>query len=244
MAITVNGVELTEEMIEAEQANHAETPSPRDAAIQQLVLHTLLLQRAKEQGLDTSNEGQAIGTLLDQELHFTPVDEAACQDFYNQHPEQFSQGESAVASHILFKNEGGDELSATLTKAKAEGVLAEVQANPSRFADLAREHSACPSGKQGGDLGQFGRGQMVPEFDQAVFTAEAGQIVPNLVETQFGYHIIQVNDRQTGGKMAYEDIKDRLQQYLNEMAGRQAMHQYLSQLVDAAKIEGYSMGGK
>jgi peptidyl-prolyl cis-trans isomerase C len=231
-------------MVQAELANHADAPSPRDAAIQQLILHELLLQKAKASGLDTSNEGQAIGALLDKELAFTPADEATCLAFYNDHPEQFRQGDSATASHILFPLGQGDDVANMLAKAKAEGVLAEVQANPSRFADLAREHSTCPSGKQGGDLGQFGRGQMVPEFEQAVFNTEPGQITPNLVETQFGYHIIQVNDRQSGGQIGFEDIKERLGQYLNEMAGRQSMHEYLSKLVEEAKIEGYSMSAQ
>ncbi|KMJ54228.1 peptidylprolyl isomerase [Vogesella sp. EB] len=243
MAIIVNGVEITDAMVQAELENHADTPSPRDAAIQQLVLHQLLLQKAQESGFDTANEGQAIGALLDKELQFVPADEAACIAYYEANQQQFKQGDSAKASHILFPLGSGDELSATLARAKAEGVLAEVQANPSRFADLAREHSTCPSGKQGGDLGQFGRGQMVPEFEQAVFGTDAGQITPNLVETQFGYHIIQVNQRSEGGQIAFEDIKDRLGQYLNEMAGRQAMHDYLTKLVSAAKIEGYTMPG-
>lgn len=243
MAIIVNGVEITEDMVQAELPNHQDTPSPRDAAVQQLVLHQLLLQKAKASGFDAANEGEAIGSLLDKELQFTPVDEEACRAFYEQYPEQFSQGESAVASHILFKLEGGDELSSALVKAKAEGVLAEVQANPERFAALAGEHSACPSGQQGGNLGQFGRGQMVPPFEQAVFSTEAGQITPHLVETQFGYHIIQVNERQQGGKVSFDEIKGRLQQYLNQMESRKAMHEYLSKLVDEAKIEGYAMPG-
>jgi len=243
MAITVNGVEITEAQIQAEQANHPQAPDARDAAIQQLVLHELLLQKAKEVGIDTSaNEGQAIGTLLDQELKFAPADEAAAQGYYDAYPEQFSQGDSAVASHILLPA-GEDELSSALAKAKAEGVLAEVQADPSRFAALAGEHSTCPSGKQGGSLGQFGRGQMVPEFEQAVFSTDAGEITPHLVQTQFGYHIIQVESRQEGGKVGFDEIKERLQQHLNELAARQAMHEYLSVLVKAAKIEGYAMPG-
>lgn len=240
MAITVNGVEISEDMVQAEIANHQDNPSPRDGAIQQLVLHQLLLQQAKNAGIEGENEGEAIGTLLDKELAFAPVDEAAAEAFYTQNPEQFRQGESAVASHILFAT-NGDAFGDTMVKAKAEGVLAEVSANPARFAELAREHSTCPSGQQGGSLGQFGRGQMVPEFEQAVFSTAAGEIAPALVQTQFGYHIIQVEDRAEGGAVAFEDIKPRLIQYLNEMAGRQAMHEYLAGLVRVAKIEGYAM---
>ncbi len=64
----------------------------------------------------------------------------------------------------------------------------------SDFAAVAKEHSQCPSGKQGGDLGEFGRGQMVREFDEVVFTAEVGK-VHGPVKTQFGYHIIEITDR-------------------------------------------------
>lgn len=241
MAMIVNGVEITEAMVQAEQENHADAPNPRDATIQELILRELLLQKAKAEGLDASNPNAAIGALLEKEIQVEPVDEATCRAFYDEYPERFAGGESAVASHILFPLGAGDELGNMLAKAKAEGVLAEVQANPSRFADLAREHSTCPSGKQGGSLGQFGRGQMVPEFEQAVFSTDAGQITPNLVQTQFGYHIIQVNERNQGGQISFDDVKERLQQYLTQMAGNKAMHEYLAGLVQTAKIEGYSM---
>jgi len=62
------------------------------------------------------------------------------------------------------------------------------------FADVAREHSSCPSSRDGGNLGEFGRGQMVPEFDEVVFSAEVGK-VQGPVQTQFGYHLIEITDR-------------------------------------------------
>ena len=80
------------------------------------------------------------------------------------------------ASHILVKKMGD-----------AEKIIKSV--NLKNFADLAREHSTCPSGKKGGDLGQFGRGQMVKEFEKAAFELQPGAISPP-VKTQFGYHII------------------------------------------------------
>ncbi|OWY40167.1 peptidylprolyl isomerase [Xenophilus sp. AP218F] len=241
MAITVNGIEISETAIESQLEHYGDTPNPRETAVQQLILHELLVQQAKAEGIDTADQQQAIQALLDQKLQAPAVDEAACREFYEQYPDRFVSGDSAVASHILLPK--GEGLEAGLIKAKAEGVLAEVQANPSRFSDLAREHSTCPSGQQGGSLGQFGRGQMVPEFEQAVFSTDAGQITPHLVETQFGYHIIQVNDRQAGSTIGFDEIKDRLQQYLTDLALNQAMHEYLSSLVAAAKIDGYSMPG-
>lgn len=239
MAIIVNGVEIKEDMIASEQGNHTEAPSARDAAIQELILRELLLQKATAAGIHTETAEEAIGTLLENEIKVTEADEAACQAFYDSNPESFTRGEMAVASHILFPL--GEGLAASLAKSKAEGVLAEVQANPERFAALASEHSTCPSGKQGGSLGQFGRGQMVPEFEAAVFATEAGQITPALVETQFGYHIIQVNERSSGDKVSFEEVKERLQAFLTDMAGRKMMHDYLAKLVADAKIEGYSL---
>ncbi|MBV1776033.1 peptidyl-prolyl cis-trans isomerase [Burkholderiaceae bacterium DAT-1] len=228
-------------MIKAEQHHHADASEPREATIQELILRELLLQKARAEGLNTGNPQEAIEALLDKAIQVQPVDEATCREFYEQYPERFSSGESAVASHILFSVTGHDELANTLTKSKAEGVLGEVQAAPSLFAALAEQHSSCPSGKEGGNLGRFGRGQMVPEFEQAVFSTEAGHITPHLVQTQFGYHIIQVNERNLGEQVSFDEIKERLQQYLTNMAGNKMMHQYLSGLVEAAKIEGYAM---
>lgn len=239
MAITVNGVEIDEALIASEQANHEGAPSARDAAIQELILRELLLQQATAAGISGATPEETIGALLDRELQVPEADEAACQAFYDANPQSFTRGESAVASHILFPL--GEGLAASLAKSKAEGILAEVQANPERFATLAKEHSTCPSGQQGGSLGQFGRGQMVPEFELAVFSTDAGQITPHLVETQFGYHIIQVNERSDGDKVTFEEVKERLQAFLTDMAGRKVMHDYLAKLVSAAKIDGYSM---
>lgn len=89
----------------------------------------------------------------------------------------------ATARHILVANE--EECNAL--KAKIEG--------GADFGDMARENSDCPSGQQGGDLGEFGPGQMVPEFDEVVFSADIGT-VQGPVQTQFGYHLLEVTSRE------------------------------------------------
>ncbi|MDY0165388.1 MAG: peptidylprolyl isomerase [Thermoguttaceae bacterium] len=88
----------------------------------------------------------------------------------------------ATARHILVE-----------TQASCEELKQQIEAGAD-FAALAREHSKCPSGKQGGDLGEFGPGQMVPEFDRVVFSAEVGT-VQGPVKTQFGYHLLEVTSR-------------------------------------------------
>ena len=89
------------------------------------------------------------------------------------------------------------------------------------FEDAAREFSSCPSNAQGGDLGEFGRGQMVPEFDQVAFEAEIGQVV-GPVKTQFGYHLVKVENRKEASVMAFDEVKSyiegtMLQQKQNEV---------------------------
>ena len=243
MVISINGKELSEVTINAEMdvakaAGHPDDAHLRDSAIQELILRQLMLEQAAKLNIQAASDDETIGALLDQEVMVTEVDEAQCRTFYEQNPASFQQGESATASHILFSLENGAVES--LVKAKAEGILAQVKANPTHFAALAKDHSTCPSGQEGGSLGQFGRGQMVPEFENAVFSTAAGEIAPELVETQFGYHIIQVNERQGGEPVAFDDVKERLQEFLSEMAGRKANHAYIASLLDAANIEGFT----
>ena len=97
------------------------------------------------------------------------------------------------ASHILLMYAGSQGSSATRSKEEAKSELEAIAAQVTDggdFAELAREHSDCPSGKQGGDLGPFGRGQMVPEFETAAFGMEVGA-TSDVFETDFGYHIVQ-----------------------------------------------------
>ena len=102
------------------------------------------------------------------------------------------------ASHILLMYAGSMRSSATRSQDEAKTQIAEIEGKlkaGESFADLARAHSDCPSGQQGGDLGKFGRGQMVKEFDEAVFNGEVGA-VQGPVKTQFGYHLLQVTSRE------------------------------------------------
>lgn len=97
------------------------------------------------------------------------------------------------ASHILLMFEGSASSSATRSKEEAATQIADLRtqiADGAAFADIARDNSDCPSGAQGGDLGMFGRGQMVPEFETATYAMEVGDL-SDVIETDFGYHVIQ-----------------------------------------------------
>jgi peptidyl-prolyl cis-trans isomerase C len=155
-------------------------------------------------------------------------------DFYQKNPGQFQQPERVRASHILIGfPQGADEAAKNQSRAKAAEVLKEVKAGKD-FAALAKQHSTDPgSGAQGGDLGFFQQGQMVPAFDKAAFSMKPGQ-TSDLVETDFGVHIIRVVDRQAARTVPLDEVRPQLQQYL-EGQGRQAATQAF---VDTLKAKG------
>jgi peptidyl-prolyl cis-trans isomerase D len=129
---------------------------------------------------------------------------------YNNSIEQYSTPEQVRASHILFKTEGKDDAA---VKAKAEEVLKEAKAGAD-FAALAKKYSEDEqSAKNGGDLDYFGKGRMVPEFDQVVFIMEPGQI-SDLVKTQYGYHVIKLVDKKPATTRSLADVRQQINDQL------------------------------
>ena len=129
---------------------------------------------------------------------------------YNNNSEQYTTPEQVRASHILLKTEGKDDAS---VKAKAEGLLKQAR-NGADFAELAKKNSEDEaSAKNGGDLDYFGRGRMVPEFDQAVFAMQPGAI-SDLVKTQYGYHIIKLVDKKNATTRPLAEVRQQLNDQL------------------------------
>jgi peptidyl-prolyl cis-trans isomerase D len=139
--------------------------------------------------------------------------------YYNDNIEMFSTPEQVRASHILFKTEGKDEAA---VKAAAEKVLAEAKGGAD-FAELAKKHSEDESNaKLGGDLDYFSRGRMVPEFENAAFGAQPG-LIPDLVKTGYGFHIIKVVDKKAGSVRTFDEVKAQIrEQLVGEKAQRLA----------------------
>jgi peptidyl-prolyl cis-trans isomerase D len=139
--------------------------------------------------------------------------------YYNDNIELFSTPEQVRASHILFKTEGKDEAA---VKALAEKVLAEAKGGAD-FAELAKKYSEDESNaKLGGDLDYFARGRMVPEFEEAAFAAQPG-LLPNLVKTGYGFHIIKVVDKKAGSVRTFDEVKAQIrEQLVGEKAQRLA----------------------
>jgi peptidyl-prolyl cis-trans isomerase C len=158
-------------------------------------------------------------------------------DFYQKNPTQFQQAERVRASHILVGfPENADEAARNQARAKAAEILKDVKAGKD-FAALAKQHSSDPgSGAQGGDLGYFQQGQMVPPFDKAAFSMQPGQ-TSDLVESQFGVHIIRVVDRQPARTVPLDEVRPRLEEYLAGQNRQQATQAFVDALKTKGKIE-------
>ena len=156
--------------------------------------------------------------------------------YYDSHPNSFRQPEQVKASHILIKAEPeAKEEQKALARKKLKGIQKRVEKGED-FAALAKEYSEGPSGAKGGDLGYFGRGQMVKPFEEVVFALKPGA-VSDIVETSFGYHLIKCVDKKPETTVAYGDVKEKLRQYLKQQKGREKMGSYIAKLKEKAKVE-------
>lgn len=155
----------------------------------------------------------------------THVSDEDVNKYYEQYPERFNKGEEIRASHILF-NEADKDLALEIHELLLKG---------DDFNELAKKHSQCPSGEKGGDLGYFDRGKMVPEFEQAAFETELNDI-SDLVQTQFGYHIIKVTDKKAGGKFELAEIKEQLRQSMANSIVNHKIKKYTGELREKADI--------
>lgn len=180
---------------------------------------------------------ELVRKLVEDEIKPTiTVSDEDVSTFYAENPDQFKTPEEVHARHILRKveAEAGDEDKAA-ARAAAEAARTRALAGED-FAELARELSEGPSGPNGGDLGFFTADRMVPPFSEAAFALQPGQI-SEVVETQFGYHVIKVEARKDASTMALEDIRDRLHAALVERKIGANMEEILNGLRQSADIK-------
>ncbi|MFY2950112.1 MULTISPECIES: peptidylprolyl isomerase [Achromobacter] len=240
MPVTINGVELTDADMEQELPLHADAPNPMRAATTALVLRRVLRDEAARQGLDLASEDDAIGVLLERHAPAPEADEAACRRYYQANPQRFIVGELIEADHILFQVTPGVNLD--LLRAHAGAVLADLLADPSGFAEVARRQSNCPSAAVGGNLGQLGRGDTVPEFEKAVFALPAGGLLPQVLETRHGLHIVRVTRRIEGRLLPFEQVRESIASALVAASRDTAWRQYARLLVERADVRGIDLG--
>lgn len=179
----------------------------------------------------------AIRQLVDDQIaQKVTVSDTEMREYYDSHPERFQKPEQVRASHILIKV---DPKADQLQKAEAREKITQIQKKLQKgedFGSLAKEYSEGPSAAEGGDLGYFTRGQMVKPFEDAAFAMKRGD-VSDMVETRFGYHLIKVTDKAPETTISYEDVKDRLGQFLKQRKIQQEIEPYVKTLEVKAKIE-------
>lgn len=166
----------------------------------------------------------------------TVVSEAEMRDFYDKNPEKFKRDETVKVSHILIgvdSNASADDKKAARDKADK---LKKELAGGADFATLAKGNSTCPSSQQGGDLGFFGKGQMVPAFEKAAYALKPGEI-SDVVETQFGYHIIRMTEKKAAESVDFKDAKAKIEEFLKGQKVNETIQKFLAETRKTAKIE-------
>lgn len=248
--VYVNGVMIDKNCI-AEEVQYHPASNKEDAlylAAQALVVRELLKSAVLED--DTlgvkawdADEEHAISQLIDKNVQATTPDNDSCERYYHQNKAEFKTAPLMSVRHILLAclPEDGDER--LKVKNHAYELIDQINssANPdAEFIDLARKLSACPSKEQGGELGVINSGQTVPEFESVVFAMDEG-LAPSPVETRYGFHIVEVLDKQPGVQIDYSQAKPAIANQLAQQAFHHGLCDYLYTLADEADIEGIEM---
>lgn len=212
----------------AEQRQYASNPYFREQYVDQVITLHALEKMADDLQLDMTEDYKKMlenivrdikaRMAMNEIMKGIEVTDIEAETVYNINPENFSKPETVSAKHILVDDE-----------AVCNEILAQIQNGEKTFEDAAKESSTCPSGQQGGDLGEFGKGQMVKEFEEAAFAAEIGAIV-GPVKTQFGFHLIKVEAKSEAETLAYETVKEQIKKNLLQQKQQQAYTAKIAEL--------------
>lgn len=212
----------------AEQRQYASNPYFREQYVEQVITLHVLEKMADDLELDMTDDYKKMlenivrdikaRMAMNEIMKGIEVSDAEAEAVYKINPANFSKPETVSAKHILVDDEEA-----------CNEILAKIQNGEKTFEDAAKECSTCPSGQQGGDLGEFGRGQMVKEFEDAAFAAEIGALV-GPVKTQFGFHLIKVEAKSEAEILAYEDVKGQIKKSLLQQKQQQAYTTKIAEL--------------
>lgn len=206
-----------------------DNPEGRRAVLNQLVANKLLLLEARKNLYETESEFKAqlakfkenllVSYASEKVFSQISVSDKEVEDYYNANTDKFMGEETVSASHILVP-----------TEEEAREIYERIASGESSFEGEALEHSTCPSKANGGNLGEFGRGQMVPEFDKAVFEMKVGEITSEPVKTQFGYHLIKLNEKTPARVTPLDEIREELKGALVDDKKQRAYESKINQL--------------
>ena len=196
------------------------------------------------QGISEANfrkeleKGARVNMLVNQACaHISDPTEEEVAAFYEAHKAEYVEEPKVLCQHILVK--GADDKALD----KIKDIRERIVSGQADFAEEAKQNSDCPSGQEGGSLGWFGRGMMVPEFDKVAFEMKKGEI-SGVVTTQFGYHIIYKADEKGGGQLTLVDVHDQIKDLMRHENRGRAMDAFVAELREKAKIEFRECCGK
>jgi peptidyl-prolyl cis-trans isomerase C len=191
-------------------------------------------------GAISERAGAAIEALIDRVVTPPQPDEAACRRYHAAHAARYAVGERAQVRHILFAVTPGVDVVAL--RQRAEACLIDLRARSrgeaDRFAQAAAELSNCPSGRQGGELGWLEAADCASEFAREVFGHSEVGVLPRLVHSRFGLHVVEVLARESGAAPAYEAVRAAVRRTLEQQGFATALRHYLQQLAAQAHLQG------
>ncbi len=253
--VSVNGAKISTQdvnnaLMEATQGRFNQVPADKQEefkkqVLQQLIAKELVYGDAVKTGVLKSKEFKnefkkvqsrikkelAIQVWQKQQLDKVKVSAKELKAYYDKNQEEFNEKESVHARHILVKTE--DEAKKIISQLKS----LKGSALKTKFIELAKEKSTGPSGPKGGDLGFFSKGQMVPEFNSKVFSMKVGSITKKPVKTQFGYHIIYLEEKRSASVRTFTEVKSFIEQRLKMEKFKDVMKKTMENLQKKATIK-------
>lgn len=253
--VTVNGTAITQEDVDKElmtatQGRLNQVPPEKQAefrkqVLEQLIAKELVYDDAKKSGLlqapdfkeryeeVTSRIKKEVAIQVWQKREFDKIaiSEKEKKDYYDANKEEFAEDESVRARHILVEKESdAKNIIAQLKPLKGDALK-------NKFMEIAKEKSTCASAPEGGDLGYFSEGQMVPEFNDKAFSMKAKEITLEPVKTQFGHHVIYIEDKRPKTTRSFSEVKAAIEQRLKVEKAKSVMLEKMKELEKKAKIQ-------
>ena len=212
------------------------SPEGKAAIVEELINRKLFLMEAQRNlfeaeaafkaQLKQAKESLLVNYAIEKAVSSARVKDEEILAFYEENKDKMGGGDTVNASHILVE-----------TEEEALRILDEIKGGLA-FEEAARKYSSCPSKEEGGNLGNFGRGQMVPEFEQAAFAMAEGELSAP-VKTQFGYHLIRLNSKKTGEVTPLSEVRERIEAELLRRAQQTAYQSKVNQLKILFPVDKY-----
>jgi peptidyl-prolyl cis-trans isomerase C len=233
--VTMDEVTRQLEQMAPPARTYLNTPERKRSFVENMIMNDLMYEEGRKLGYadDPDVERQVknlqkrlvVQKVMSKDQAPPPISDDDLRKYYDDNPSLYSTTQ-IHASHILVKDED-----------TAKAILAEVKAHPETFADIAREKSTdTVTAQKGGDLGTFGQGRMVPDFERAAFALHAGEI-SDVVKTQYGFHVITVSERKEGERRPFDQVKEQIRSTLRNKLLQDQVRNHFEELKKAADVK-------